>query len=114
MVFETVEPPGKYFGINICSRELIKHINESQRSEYKLAKIKFFIVPKAYFVKADLYYVILELKVHNKSKTSYIFTAENLMLKFKMSKDYAAYNEHQSSASHINLLDLDSMVQFFE
>lgn len=93
MVFETIDPPGKYFGINICSKKLIKHLEESHKSEYKEAKIKFFIVPKTYFVKSDHYYVILELKAHYKSKTQYFFTAENLLVKFKMNKSFAAYNE---------------------
>ena len=112
MIFETIHPPGKYFGINICSRKLIKHMEESHRSLYKTAKIKFFIVPKAYFVKNNHYNVILELKALYKSNTQYFFTAENMMLKFKMRKDYRAYNANKSP--EINLIDIDTMVQFFE
>lgn len=95
MIFETIDPPGKYFGINICSRKLIKHMEESHRSMNKIAKIKFFVVPKAYFIKNSHYNVILELKAHYKSCTQYFFTAENMLIKFKTQKSFASYNSNQ-------------------
>lgn len=82
MVFETIKPPGKYFGINICSRKLIKLMEEDHRSLNKIAKIKFFIVPNAYFIKKNFYYVIMQLKVFYKSNSQYFFTAENMLVKF--------------------------------
>ena len=67
MVFETIMPRGKYFGIRIFSPKLINHMEENHKSMNKLARIKFYIVPKAYFIKNSYYYVILELKVFQKS-----------------------------------------------
>ena len=67
MVLETINPPGKYFGIKICSKRLIKQLEENHRAMNKLARLKFYIVPKAYYIKNNAYYVILELKVFYKS-----------------------------------------------
>ena len=80
MVFETIHPPGKYFGLNICSQKLIKHLEEIHRSWNKVAKIKFYIVPIAYFIRNNYYYVILELKVFYKSNFQHFFTAENMLV----------------------------------
>ena len=108
MVFETIKPPGKYFGINICSSQLIKHLEENHRSMNKLARIKFYLVPKAYFIKNDYYYVILELKVFYKSNSQYFFTAENMLVKFQMAKSYDLYNLNPSEQD--NVLDVETMV----
>lgn len=67
MVLETINPPGKYFGIKICSKRLIKHLEDNHRSMNRLAKLKFYIVPKVYYTKNNIYYTILELKVFYKS-----------------------------------------------
>ena len=82
MIFETIKPPGKYFAINICSPKLIKHLEDNHRSLNKNAKIKFYIVPNAYFTMKNKYYVILQLKVFYKSNSQYLFTAENMLVKF--------------------------------
>ena len=92
MVFETIKPRGKYFGINICSQKLINHMEENHKAMNKLARIRFYIVPKAYFIKNSYYYVILELKVFQKSNFQYFYTAENILVKFKMTKNYKEYN----------------------
>ena len=88
MVFETIDPPGLYFSINICSQKLIKHLEEHHRSLNREARIEFFMVPNAYFFKKNYYYVIFELKVFYKSNSQYFFTAENMLVKFKMAKSY--------------------------
>ena len=69
MVLETIQPPGLYFGINICSLKLIKHMEDNHRALNKVARIKFYFVPIAYFFKKDFYYVIFELKVFYKRNT---------------------------------------------
>ena len=77
----------------------------------KLARIKFYLVPKAYFIKNDYYYVILELKVFYKSNSQFFFTAENMLVKFQMAKSYDSYNLNPSEID--NVLDVETMVQFF-
>ena len=68
-------------------------MEEAHRSMNRRARIEFFIVPNAYFFKKNYYYVIFELKVFYKNKNhQYFFTAENLLVKFKMAKSFTAYN----------------------
>ena len=66
MILETFNPPGLYFGINICSQKLIKHLEDEHRSFNSNIKIKFYFVPLSYFFKDNFYYVILEMKVYYK------------------------------------------------
>ena len=57
-------------------------MEEYHKSINKVARIRFYIVPKAYYIKNNNYYVILELKVFYKSNFQYLFTAENMLVKF--------------------------------
>ena len=85
-------------------------MEENHRSLNKVTRIKFYIVPNAYFFKDNYYYVIFELKVFYKRNSQYFFTAENIVYKFKMAKSYEAYNTRKGDDY---ILGLDSMVQFF-
>ena len=85
-------------------------MEENHRSLNKLARIKFYIVPNAYFFKNNEYHVIFELKVFYKRNSQYLFTAENMVYKFKMAKSYEAYNARKDDDY---ILGLDSMVQYF-
>lgn len=67
-------------------------MEEYHKSINKVARIRFYIVPKAYYIKNNNYYVILELKVFYKSNFQYLFTAENMLVKFQTTKSYELYN----------------------
>lgn len=86
-------------------------MEEDHRSLNKTAKIKFFIVPNAYFIKKNYYYVILSLKVFYKSNSQYFFTAENMLVKFKMTKNCEEYNSSKFEDDYV--LGINTMVQFF-
>lgn len=69
------------------------------------------MVPNTYFFHKNQYFVIIELKVFYKSNFQYLFTAENILVKFKMDKSCEEYNARKDDND--NILDLDTMVQFF-
>ena len=92
MVLETIEPPGLYFGINICNVKLIKQMEDNHRSLNKGPLIKFYLVPITYFFEKDFYNIIFELKVYYTKDTGYFFTAENILVRFKMTKGFQEYN----------------------
>ena len=52
----------------------------------------------------------MELKVFYRSKVQYFFTAENMLVKFKMTKSYELYN---ASPDDDYIIGMDTMVQFF-
>ena len=92
MVFETIEPPGLYFSTNICCPKLIKYLEDKHRSLNRLARVEFLMVPNTYFIKKNHYYIIFDLKVFYKSYSQYLFTAEHMLVKFKMNKGHEEYN----------------------
>ena len=62
----------------------------------KTKKIRFFFVPKTYFIRDDTYYIVIELKVFYKGHhTQKFFVAENMLVEFKLDKGYQNFNDNK-------------------
>lgn len=108
MVFETMDPPGRYFKVKIYDQKL-KELMESTHKGYNSTDTKFFFVPRAYIpvTGRNIYFIIIELVV---LYNQFFFIAENILIKFEANEPYKSYN---SSIKNV-ILDKNTKVMIIK